>query len=67
MDPSAVAVPHTLAHLEPLLPTPPARVLEVGCGRGALAAALADLGYKVTGVDRNAEMAAAATRAWTAS
>ncbi len=60
MDLSIVAVPHTLAHLKPLLPTPPARVLEVGCGRGALAAALADLGYKVTGVDRNAEMAAAA-------
>jgi len=35
-----------------------ARVLEVG--RGALAAALADLGYEVTGVDRNADMTAAA-------
>ncbi|SFQ63852.1 Methyltransferase domain-containing protein [Amycolatopsis arida] len=60
MDLTTVAVPHTLAHLKPLLPAPPARVLEVGCGRGALAAALADLGYKVTGVDRDAEMAAAA-------
>jgi SAM-dependent methyltransferase len=53
-------VPHTLAQLKPLLPAPPARILEAGCGRGALAAALADLGYQVTGVDRNADMAAAA-------
>ena len=60
MDLSAVAVPHTLTHLEPLLPAPPARVLEVGCGRGAPAAALARLGYEVTGVDRDAGMAAAA-------
>ncbi|PSL52853.1 methyltransferase family protein [Saccharothrix carnea] len=60
MDLSVVAVPHTLAHLTPLLPAPPARVLEVGCGRGALAAALGELGYQVTGVDRDAEMAAAA-------
>lgn len=62
MDLTTVAVPHTLAHLKPLLPAPSARILEVGCGRGALAAALADLGYRVTGVDRNAEMAAAARK-----
>lgn len=60
MDLSTVAVPHTLAHLKPLLPAPPARILEAGCGRGALAAALIELGYQVTGVDRNAEVAAAA-------
>ncbi|WP_082373523.1 bifunctional 2-polyprenyl-6-hydroxyphenol methylase/3-demethylubiquinol 3-O-methyltransferase UbiG [Nocardia sp. NRRL S-836] len=60
MDLSSLAVPHTLAHLTPLLPPAPARVLEAGCGRGALAAALAELGHDVTGVDRNAEMAAAA-------
>jgi len=55
-----VAVPYTLAHLKPLLPSPPARIAEAGCGQGALAVALADLGYDVTGVDRNAEMAASA-------
>jgi SAM-dependent methyltransferase len=55
-----MAVPHTLTHLKPLLPAAPARILEAGCGRGALAAALADQGYEVTGVDRNAEMTAAA-------
>ncbi|WP_158852090.1 class I SAM-dependent methyltransferase [Saccharothrix deserti] len=60
MDLTTVAVPHTLSNLKPLLPAAPARVLEAGCGRGALAAALADMGYEVTGVDRDAEMAAAA-------
>jgi SAM-dependent methyltransferase len=60
MDLTTVAVPHTLAHLKQVLPAPPARVLEAGCGRGALAAALGELGYEVTGVDRNAGMAAAA-------
>ena len=60
MDLTTIAVPDTLAHLTPLLPAPPARIVEAGCGEGALAAALADLGYDVTGVDREAEMAAAA-------
>lgn len=60
MDLTTVAVPHTLTHLTPLLPAPPARILEAGCGRGALAAALAGRGYRVTGVDRNATVAAIA-------
>lgn len=60
MDLTAVAVPHTLAHLVPLLPPLPARVLEVGCGRGALAEALIKRGYEVTGVDRDADQAEAA-------
>jgi SAM-dependent methyltransferase len=62
MDLTTVAVPHTLAELKPLLPAPPARILEAGCGRGALAVVLSELGYQVTGVDRNAEMAAAAEK-----
>ncbi|GAA2808498.1 class I SAM-dependent methyltransferase [Crossiella cryophila] len=60
MDVSTIAVPHTLAHLKPLLPPPPARILEAGCGSGALAAALIGLGYRVTGVDRSPDVVAAA-------
>lgn len=50
-------MPPTLTALKPVLPAPPARLLEAGCGRGALAAALVARGYDVTGVDRDAEMA----------
>ena len=36
------------------IPEPPARVLEVGCGRGELALALAKRGFDVTAIDPNA-------------
>jgi len=36
------------------LPSPPARVLEVGCGEGELALALVDAGYEVVAVDPEA-------------
>ena len=36
------------------LPEPPARVLEVGCGNGELALALARIGYSVTAIDPEA-------------
>jgi SAM-dependent methyltransferase len=36
------------------LPPPPARVLEVGCGRGELARALDDAGYDVLAIDPEA-------------
>jgi 2-polyprenyl-3-methyl-5-hydroxy-6-metoxy-1,4-benzoquinol methylase len=36
------------------LPSPPARVLEVGCGKGELARALAGEGYDVVAVDPEA-------------
>ena len=36
------------------IPEPPARVLEVGCGNGDLARALAERGYDVTAIDPSA-------------
>ncbi len=62
LDLTTLAVPDSLAHLHPLLPGPPARVLEVGCGRGALAAELGRLGWQVTGVEPDEEAAALATK-----
>lgn len=43
-----------------LLPAPGARILDVGCGRGELAAELAQAGHVVTGIDLDAEAVAAA-------
>jgi SAM-dependent methyltransferase len=37
--------------LKRLLPAPPSRILDAGCGPGLYAVALADLGHHVTGVD----------------
>lgn len=56
-DLTHLAVPDTMALLAPVLPAPPARVCEVGCGRGALAAALAAAGYQVVGLEPNPESA----------
>ena len=44
-----------LAFVRAALPAPPARVLEVGAGRGELAGALSDAGYEVTAIDPAAE------------
>lgn len=44
-----------LAFVRSALPEPPARVLEVGAGRGELAGALVAAGYQVTAVDPAAE------------
>src|SRR6476659_6093595 len=44
------------------LPPPPARVLDVGAGTGALSLLAAELGYTVTALDISAGMLAHATR-----
>lgn len=43
--------PELTGFLEAWLPAVPARVLEVGCGDGALTARLADQGFDVLGID----------------
>jgi len=44
-------IEETLGFLERHLPSSPSRVLEVGCGGGEIAVALAARGYEVTGLD----------------
>lgn len=48
-----------MAALRAVLPAPPVSVLDVGCGHGALAAALRHAGYTVTAIDPNPEAVAA--------
>jgi 2-polyprenyl-3-methyl-5-hydroxy-6-metoxy-1,4-benzoquinol methylase len=43
-------------HIMPLMPRPPARVLDIGAGTGRDAAGLAELGYLVTAVEPTAEL-----------
>ena len=47
--------PGVLAFARGALPDPPARVLEIGAGDGALAQALRDAGYDVTAIDPKAQ------------
>ena len=47
----AVPVPDAIAYVRAALPPPPARVLEIGAGDGALAAVLRGAGYDVTAID----------------
>jgi 2-polyprenyl-3-methyl-5-hydroxy-6-metoxy-1,4-benzoquinol methylase len=46
------------AFVETHLPAAPARVLEVGCGRGDLARGIARLGYQVDAIDPEAPVGA---------
>jgi SAM-dependent methyltransferase len=48
------SLPHVQAFVEQHLPPRPARVLEIGCGCGDLARALADEGFAVTAIDPHA-------------
>jgi SAM-dependent methyltransferase len=54
---------HQLAFLAEHLPSPPARVLDAGCGRGELTIALQERGYDVTGIDNDPQEVAAAKAA----
>jgi SAM-dependent methyltransferase len=58
LTPRELCVQQTVRFLEGALPRPPCRVLEVGCGSGAVAAQLSKRGYSVTGIDPSAEAAA---------
>jgi 2-polyprenyl-3-methyl-5-hydroxy-6-metoxy-1,4-benzoquinol methylase len=48
------------ALLLPLMPDPPARILDLGCGTGSLAVLLAQAGHEVTGIDASMQMLALA-------
>ena len=48
------------ALLVAVMPDPPARILDVGCGTGSLAVLLAQAGHEVTGIDTSAQMLALA-------
>ncbi|HEX2094774.1 MAG TPA: class I SAM-dependent methyltransferase [Longimicrobiaceae bacterium] len=50
-DPTAIPTLETVAFCRRFLPPPPARVLEIGCGRGELAEVLQGVGYRVVAVD----------------
>jgi len=54
--------PGVLAFARGALPSPPARVLEIGAGDGALAAALREGGLEVTAIDPGAEDGAGVER-----
>jgi SAM-dependent methyltransferase len=53
----------TLRFLARVLPPAPARVLEVGCGDGTVAASLAERGYAVTALDESLAVSGAASAA----
>jgi SAM-dependent methyltransferase len=60
MLPSDVPTLETLAFVRAHLPPPPARILEVGCGDGALAYRLQTLGYRLVAIDASAKAIARA-------
>ncbi|HZJ50781.1 MAG TPA: methyltransferase domain-containing protein [Actinomycetota bacterium] len=59
-EPAQVAIAETISYLKGVLPAPPARVLDVGCGNGELLHALGAESYAVFGIDTDAESIARA-------
>jgi SAM-dependent methyltransferase len=59
---SLIALSETIAFVRGNAPPPPARLLEIGCGDGRLAARAQDLGYEVVAVDASEESVEAARR-----
>lgn len=55
-----LATGQTLAFLDEVFPAPPARVLDVGCGAGHVAAGLLARGYEVVAIDPSEEAVATA-------
>lgn len=49
-----------LEQLRHWLPSPPASILDIGCGTGSLSLLMAELGYQVTGIDFSPAMLALA-------
>jgi len=54
--------PVEAALIEAFFPAPPARVLDLGCGAGRTTGALAELGYRVVGIDLAESLLANARR-----
>ncbi len=63
MSPGDLGVEHALSFLRRVVPPPPARVLDAGCGRGDLARRLAAEGFEVTALDSSADAVRAAREA----
>jgi SAM-dependent methyltransferase len=59
-EPAHIPIAETISYLRRVLPAPPARVLDVGCGRGELLNALGAEGYAVLGIDTDTESVARA-------
>ncbi len=57
---SDVPTGETLAFVQAHVPRPPARILEVGCGDGVLAARLQEVGYQIIALDSSAKAVAQA-------
>ena len=54
-EPAHIPIAETISYLKRVVPPPPARVLDVGCGSGELLHALGAEGYAVLGIDTDTE------------